>query len=135
MDWTLTIDRTWVLHFSDQLFNCYNLLTVSHLEVKPDWSLSATVALRRLIVHAVVAVSCVVVCGLQASSATPSPSTAPALLALPPSPPQPMHYLPSPPPPTASALPAQCSVLLLLSAPQYCAECNNRTLVGCGLQQ
>ena len=22
MDWTLTIDRTWVLHFPDQLFNC-----------------------------------------------------------------------------------------------------------------
>ena len=65
MDWTLTIDRTWVLHCSDQLFNFYNLLTVSHLEVKPDWSLSATVALRRLIVHAVVAVSCVVVCGTQ----------------------------------------------------------------------
>ena len=22
MDWTLTIDRTWYLHFPDQLFNC-----------------------------------------------------------------------------------------------------------------
>ena len=34
MDWTLTIDRTWVLHFPDQLFNCYNFLTVCRLDVK-----------------------------------------------------------------------------------------------------
>ena len=35
MDWTLTIDHTWVLHFPDQLFNCFNILTVCRLEVKP----------------------------------------------------------------------------------------------------
>ena len=58
MDWTLTIDRTWVLHFPDQLFNCYNCLAVCRLEVKPVWSLSETVALRWLIWHPVVAVSC-----------------------------------------------------------------------------
>ena len=46
MDWTLTIDRTWFLHFSDQLFNCYNISTVSRLDVKPVWSLSETDALR-----------------------------------------------------------------------------------------
>ena len=33
--WTLIIERTWVLHFSDQLFNYYNCLTVCHLDVKP----------------------------------------------------------------------------------------------------
>ena len=79
MDLTLTIDRTWVLHFPDQLFNCYNISTVSHLDVKPVWSLSETAAFRRLIMHAVVALSCLLVCGLQASSATPpSLSTIPA---------------------------------------------------------
>ena len=57
MDRTLTIDRTWFLHFSDQLFNIYNCLAVCRLDVKPVWSLSETDALRRLIVHAVVAVS------------------------------------------------------------------------------
>ena len=31
MDWTLTIDCTWVLHFPDQLFKCYNILTVCRL--------------------------------------------------------------------------------------------------------
>ena len=30
MDWTLTIDRTCVSHFSDQLFNCYKILTVCY---------------------------------------------------------------------------------------------------------
>ena len=35
MDWTLTIDRTWFLHFPDQLFKCHNILTVCRLEVKP----------------------------------------------------------------------------------------------------
>ena len=35
MDWTLTIDRTWLLHFPDQLFKCHNILTVCRLEVKP----------------------------------------------------------------------------------------------------
>ena len=137
MDSTLTIDRTWVLHFSDQLFNCYNLLTVSHLEVKPDWSLSATAAFRRLILCPVDAVSCLLVSGLQTSSATPSPSTAPALLALPPSPPQPMHYLPCPPPQPLHYLPSVVSyccfphgisVLLLHSAQYWGAESNNRTL-------
>ena len=62
MDWTLNIDRIWVLHFSDQLFNCYNILTVCCLEVKPVWSLSETVAFRSLIMHAVVAGSCLLVC-------------------------------------------------------------------------
>ena len=57
MDRTLTIDRTWFLHFSDQLFNIYNCLAVCRLDVKPVWSLSETDELRRLIVHAVVAVS------------------------------------------------------------------------------
>ena len=57
MDWTLTIDRTWVLHFSDQLFNCYNFLTV-HCLVKPVWWLSETVALHWLIWRSDVAVSC-----------------------------------------------------------------------------
>ena len=28
MDWTLTIDSTWVLHFSDKLFNCYNFFNL-----------------------------------------------------------------------------------------------------------
>ena len=65
MDWTLTIDRTWVLHFPDHLFNCHNIWTVCCLDVKPVWSLSKTVALRRVIVHAVVALSCLLVCGLQ----------------------------------------------------------------------
>ena len=65
IDWTQTIDRTRVLHFSDRLFKCYNILTVCRLEVKPVWWLSETVALRRLIVHAVVALSCLIVCGLQ----------------------------------------------------------------------
>ena len=48
MDWTLTIDRTWVLHFPDQLFNCYNILTVCRLDVKPVWWLSTIAAFRRL---------------------------------------------------------------------------------------
>ena len=65
MDWTLTIDRTWFLHFPDHLFKCYNILTVCRLEVKPVWWLSATDALRWLIEHAVVALSCLIVCGLQ----------------------------------------------------------------------
>ena len=46
MDRTLTIDRTWFLHFIDQLFKCYNILTVCRLDVKPVWSLSETDALR-----------------------------------------------------------------------------------------
>ena len=58
MDWTLTIDRTWVLHFSDQLFSSYNILTVCRLEVK----LSATAAFRRIIACPVVAFSCLLVC-------------------------------------------------------------------------
>ena len=65
MDWTLTIDCTWVLHFPDQLFNCYNCLTVSLLDVKPVWWLSETVLFRWLIWHAVVAIRCLLVCGLQ----------------------------------------------------------------------
>ena len=44
--WTLIIDCTWVLHFSDQLFNCHNILTVCRLNVKPVWLLSETVAFR-----------------------------------------------------------------------------------------
>ena len=35
IDWTPTIDHTWVLHFSDSLCNCYNFLTVCRLNVKP----------------------------------------------------------------------------------------------------
>ena len=35
MVWTLIINSTWVLHFSDWLFNCYNCLTVCRLNVKP----------------------------------------------------------------------------------------------------
>ena len=46
MDWTLTIDRTWFLHFPDQLFKCHNIWTVCRLDVKPVWSLSKTDALR-----------------------------------------------------------------------------------------
>ena len=65
MDWTLTIDRTCVLHFSNQLFNCYKILTVCRLDVKPVWWLSGIVALRWLIVHAVVAVSWLLVCCTQ----------------------------------------------------------------------
>ena len=45
MVWTLTIDRTQFLHFPDQLFSSYNILTISCLDVKPVWSLSETVAL------------------------------------------------------------------------------------------
>ena len=93
MDWTLTIDRTWFSHFPDQLFNCYNFLTVFCLDVKPVWWLSGTVALRRLIVHAVVAVSCPKVYGLQASSAPPHAGKVlhpPAHL--PDSPPPPSHW-------------------------------------------
>ena len=71
MVWSLIIDRTWVLHFSDQLFNCHNIWTVCCLDVKPVWSLSETDALRWLIVHAGFAVRCLLVCRLQASSATP----------------------------------------------------------------
>ena len=62
MDWTLVIDRTWVLHLSDQLFNCHNCLTVCRHNVKSVWWLSENVVFRRLILHAVVAVSCLLVC-------------------------------------------------------------------------
>ena len=48
MDRTLlvTIDRTWFLHFPDQMLKCYNILTVCRPDVKPFWSLSETDALR-----------------------------------------------------------------------------------------
>ena len=58
MDWTLTIDRTWVLHFPDQLFNRFNFLTVCRsLDVKPVRWLSGTVVLRTQHLHDVVSVS------------------------------------------------------------------------------
>ena len=35
LDPNYSIDRTWFLQFPDQLFKCYNILTVGRLEVKP----------------------------------------------------------------------------------------------------
>ena len=143
MDWTLTIDRTWVLHFTDQLFNCYNFLTVCRLDVKPVLWFPAIDAFCRLIMHAVFAVRCLLVCGLQASNATPPPCPQPL---------QARHCIPLPPtttclihPPsrwpwhsaythTAHLLcclgsPLPNTVLLLQSAQYYGADCNNRTLI------
>ena len=90
MDWTLTIDSNWFSHFPDQLFNCYNLLTVCRLYVKPVGWLSATAAFRRLLFNAVVAVrcllcpvvaiGCLIVCGLPTSCAPPPPTTSSCLI-------------------------------------------------------
>ena len=66
---------------SDQLFNCYNLLTVCSCEVKPVWWLSVTVALSWPIWHPDVAVSCLLcpvvsVCTLiLCSCCSPHPNT------------------------------------------------------------
>ena len=153
MDWTLTIDRTWFLHFSDQLFNCHNIWTVYCLDVKPVWSLSETDALCWLIVHAGVAVTCLLVCELQTSSAAHPPS---------PSFPQPLqarHCIPSPqttcmtpPPPAVRTLILSyccslhsigvqtatvtklnitwisCFLRTATTAQYYCADCNNTTV-------
>ena len=90
MVWTLIIDHNWVLHFSDQLFNCHNIWTVCCLHVKPVWSLSGTVALRWL--------NCACWCCSQV--------TASALLL------QSAHFL------CCCCSPHTNSVLLLLSSPQ-----------------
>ena len=136
MDWTQTIDRTRVLHFSDQLFSSYKILTVCRLEVKPVWWLSETVALRRLIVHAVVALSSLIVC------CCCSPHTNCAVVAV---------RTPilccccSTHTNTVRTATFHCysrnqlthviiSVLSLQSADWYCADCNNSTLLLCWLQ-
>ena len=93
MDWTLTIDRTWVIHIPDQRFNCCNFWNVSRLEVNPVWWLSATAAFRWIIWRPVDGVRCILVCGTQ--QCPHNPLTAPVLPALPPPPQQPLHYLPS----------------------------------------
>ena len=47
----LTIDRTLVLHFPDQLFICYDFLTVCRLHKKTGFLFSRIAAVRRLIVQ------------------------------------------------------------------------------------
>ena len=72
MDWKLTVDRTWFLHFSDQLFNWYNFLTVCPLSMS-YLGFAATAVFCRLIfrpisvlhVRAVVAVPTLILCRLQ----------------------------------------------------------------------
>ena len=146
MDWTQTIDRTRVLHFSDRLFKCYNILAVCRLEVKPVWWLSETVALRRLIVHAVVALSCLIVCCFAVRTLTvlllqSAPQYCADVAVRTPI----LCGCCSPHPNTVRTATIHCSrrkqlthviisVLSLQSADWYCADCNNSTLLLCWLQ-